>query len=150
MTYARDDRHVLRGCLLVLLAIGLLLLLSYALLTRGFSVPIQCVFGQETTLRATFDVDVRDADAGDFEQALRRVAARRKMVFGATQHPSFPSGRRRVTFDVCDREAHLVAMRNEDADTYSIFVSQAVSAPPDKANLLANDVREWLSQRRRR
>lgn len=82
--------------------------------------------------------------------ALRGIAARRQMVFGSMTHAAFLSGRRRVSFDVCGREARLVAMRNEDADTYSIFVSQAVSAPPDKAGLLANDVRELLSQRPRR
>jgi len=150
MPYTRDNLHVLRGCLIVLLAIALLVLVPYALLTRGFSIPFQCVMGQETALRATFHVDVHDADTDDFERALRAIADRRGMVFGSMSNPAFPSGRRGMSFDVCDREAHLVALRHEDADTYSILVSQAVSARPDKADLLAQDVRQWLSERQAR
>jgi hypothetical protein len=148
MSYARDNRQVLRGCLLVLLALALLLLIPYALLTRGFSVPIQCVFGQETALRASFEVAVRDDEIEALEAALKGIADRRGMAFGSMPLPAFPSGRRSVAFDLCDREAQLVASRGEDTDTVSIFISQAASAPPDKATALAEDVRIWLAERR--
>ena len=150
MPYARDNLQILGGGLLVLLAIALLLFIPYALVTRGFSIPIQCVIGQETALRATFDVDVRDADIDDFEQALRAIADRRGMVFSSMSNAAFPSGRSRLSFEVCDQEAYLVAVRDEDADAYSIFVSQAVSAPPAKAVLVAQDIRKWLSERQAR
>jgi hypothetical protein len=133
----------------VLLVIAALLLLSYALLTRGFSVPVQCVFGQATHLRNTLRVELADEHAAELERALAEIAERRSMTFGTSANSSSASGRPGVMFEVCSREAHLAASRDNDReDTFVIYISQAASASDEQAKLVAADVGAWIEGRR--
>lgn len=151
MPYVRDNKSVLRGCSLVLLVAAAPLLLVYVFLTSGFSVPIECVVGQESHLRSTLKVELPDENLGELEQALVGIAERREMTFRSRTNPPLPSGQSGVSFHLCSREAYLFASRDrDDKSSFTIHISQAASASDEQAALLEADAGAWIVQRRGR
>lgn len=112
----------------------------------GAKPSLGCVFGQESRLIDTIMVRAGDDRLKEVEANLREIAHSKNMVFGSTIHPSFPSGRLRISFHMCGVDSYVFATRVEDQDEFSIFVSNILQGDLDSTKLLTKNLRESLGE----